>query len=678
VKVKTKSLISLATVGALSFSLLSTALAAESTPDNQTSDQNNGQDVEKKSEKEQADDFYIYKHYAKALPHYQKVVDSLKSASGTGDNEALIKAEDDLADCLCQSGHFVKARLQYENHLKALTQSELKGARNGDKSTAAADAKKKLYYNTEIAGTYFRQDNYGEAERYLNTAMSYAEATQLEGDAKINQSTLLSIYLGESLYRQNRYLDAIKVFQNALDGVQKSPHVSYEFSKMLLSSLAGCYDQLKQFDRATPLYRAMAILDRSYFGDTDINYGWSLLQLSDSLKAQGKPQEARPLYEKAVWIFRDHNCERLAEKFAISESQMKEAAKNGASEETLAEKRKRFVTLRGTVFGLGDVPEYRDGDRNLAPAGTELASAFDHCQAPRRGKLGAWNIKPILHGEAPGWVWTDPSVPQKALMLCVPGLGLHHRAFQSFAERIIGQGFTVVSFDVRGFGSYVQAKGHDHLDMKACVTDLISVIGLMRRDYTGKPIFLLGESMGGALAIRVAADEPDIIDGLVCSVPAAERHKETGTKLKVGFKLLTGRNKQLDLAKTVVDKSISSHDFHERQEWLADPMARLKLSARELVQFDLFMRQNKNYAAKICHTPVLLFQGTSDRLVKEEGTQNLFRVMPTKDKALVLLGNQEHLIFEANPYKDDVTLGIIGWLNAHTDTQNACARKISQ
>ena len=73
--------------------------------------------------------------------------------------------------------------------------------------------------------------------------------------------------------------------------------------------------------------------------------------------------------------------------------------------------------------------------------------------------LGAWNLKPTMHKESPGWVWTDPTVKQKALMLCVHGLGLHHRAFESFAERIIGQGFTVVSFDVRGFGAYLQSKG---------------------------------------------------------------------------------------------------------------------------------------------------------------------------------------------------------------------------
>jgi len=622
----------------------------------------------------QAHDLYLEKRYSEALPLYQSTVDQLKrlqtGEATQADQEAMAKAEEDLADCLCQVGEFAKARAIYETRLKAITAAEPK------KATSDPESKSRLVYNVEIAGTYFRQDDYGEAEHYLNAAMTIlpnVAECQLTKEARDSLSTLLGVYLGETLYRQNRYADAVKVFKTALDGIEKSPAVSYDFSKILLSGLAGSYDQLKQYDKSAPLYRALAILDRSYCGDTDINYGWSLLQLSDALKAAGKPAEAAPFYEKAVWIFRDSNCERLAEKYGISERQLKdEEADHSVSRQKVEHDKKLAATLRADVFGQGDTEEKKNGDKNLAPPGTAMADIFQHCQAPRRGNLGAWNIKPIKHSEAPGWVWTDPRVQQKALMLCVHGLGLHHRAFQSFAERIIGQGFTVVSFDVRGFGAFMQAKGHDHLDMDACVDDLISVIGLIKRDYPGKPVFLLGESMGGALALRIAAEQPDIINGLVCSVPSAERHAETGTKLKVGFKLLTWSKKPVNLVHTVVDKSVATNDRRERQEWLEDPSARFKLSARELVQFDHFMKQNKSYAEKICHTPVLLFQGTSDRLVKEEGTQNLFKALTTKDKALVLLGNQEHLIFEANPYKDDVTLGIIGWLNAHAEVQNIC------
>ena len=635
-------------------------------------------------EKTQADDLYVYKHYAEALPHYQAIVDGLKQSQSCPTAEArslaLAGAEDDLADCLCQTANYAKARTIYEAKLKALGVADLNNLKDVKEIIGAGgksdDANKKLFYTTEIAGTYFRQDNYSQAERYLSISMAMLPlipASQLGQEARANQSTLLAIYLGESLYRQDRYEDAVKVLQTALDSVEKSPHVSYEFSKMLLGSLAGSYDQLKQFDKSVPVYRAMALLDRSYFGDTDLNYGWSLLELSDSLKALGKTEEGSPLFEKAVWIFRDNNCARLAEKYGLDERQLQNEESSGSvTAEKLQQDKKLAATLRSTVFGMGDTAERKNGDKDLALRGSALSTLFDHCQAPKRGKLGAWNVKPIKHTEPPGWVWTDPRVPQRALMLCVPGLGLHHRAFQSFAERIIDQGFTVVSFDVRGFGAYMQTKGHDHLDMNACLNDLTNVIGLIRRDYRDKPVFLLGESMGGALALRVVANQPDLVDGLVCSVPAAERHQETGTKLKIGLKFITGPDKPVDLASTVVDKSISAADFRERQEWIADPMARLKLSPRELIQFDRFMRQNKNFATKICHTPVLLFQGTSDRLVKEEGTQNLFKLMPTKDKALVLLGNQEHLIFEANPYKDDVTLGIIGWLNAHAEKQNAC------
>ena len=563
--------------------------------------------------KSKADDLYLDKKYALALPYYQKIVDNLRDQppkTNTAEQKtALHKAQRELADCLCQTGQFAAARSIYETRLKELGQVISQDNKQNKKLNRTAqtqesqdvrneksvdDAAKKLLYCTEIAGTYFREDNYTEAERYLHPALELVKEAHLSPEQRLEKQTLLSIYLGETLYRQSRYEEAIKVFSSALEGVQKAPTISYETSKILLASLAGSYDQLHQYSRSAPVYRAMAVLDRTYFGDTDLNYGWSLLELSDALKADGQTKEAVPLYQKAIWNFREANYQRLAENYNLSDAQIKKAEKDGATPEKIAADRALAAQLRLNVFGQADTEERKNGDKNLVPEGAELTHAFDHCQAPPRGMLGAWNVKAAKHTESPGWVWTDPSVKQKALMLCVHGLGLHHRAFESFAEKMIGQGFTVVSFDVRGFGAYMSSKGHDHLDMKGCVQDLLTIIALMRHDYPDRRIFLLGESMGGALAMRVAAEAPDSIDGLVCSVPAGQRHKEAGTKFKVALKFITDSKKPVNLSQSVVNKSIT--DERERAEWRMDPSARLKLSPRELIEFDLFMRQKR----KIC------------------------------------------------------------------------------
>lgn len=532
------------------------------------------------------------------------------------------------------------------------------------KDVSTTSGQKKYQALLKAAETSFQKENYGDTEKLLRNCSELLPSIKLNAAERNKQSLLLLIYQAEALYRQEHYEEAAHLFEQALAGLADQTDeqgLDYSTNKLLLSSLSGCYLHLHQYDKAEPVLRAMAILDKHFCGDSDLTYGWSLLTLSEVLKALGKQQDARDFYSKAIWTFRLDNRDRIARSLGISPEQLATSSKTDAPA-VYAEKCQLLEKLTEDIFG--NAFKNRDKDKNLEPEGLQLGRLFDHCQArSSTEEMGGWHLQPQHFTEAPGWVWSDPRTEQKAMLVCVPGLGLHHKAYRSFAERIAREGFIVVSFDVRGFGVFTQSKGQEKLDMKGCVNDLINVLHELKNDYPKIPIFLLGESMGGALALRVAAQAPESIDGLVCSVPANARHRETGTKLQVAMKLIANNHKTMDIGKKVVNQSTA--DPAARSEWVEDPSSRLRLTPQELLQFELFMRQNKEVARRIDKTPVLVFQGNQDRLVKKEGTYDLFEALKTTDKAMVLLGNREHLIFEANPFKDDITMGVVGWLNAH-------------
>lgn len=117
----------------------------------------------------------------------------------------------------------------------------------------------------------------------------------------------------------------------------------------------------------------------------------------------------------------------------------------------------------------------------------------------------------------------------------------------------------------------------------------------------------------------------------------------------------------MEVGKSVVNQATGKSAL--RQEWLNDPSSRLNLSAEELVQFNKFMNENLAAARKITSKPVILFQGHDDKLVKESGTLELFDTLATPNKSIVIIGNTEHLIFEAGQFKDDLTLGVLGWMS---------------
>ncbi|MBS1957737.1 MAG: alpha/beta fold hydrolase, partial [Cyanobacteria bacterium SZAS-4] len=306
------------------------------------------------------------------------------------------------------------------------------------------------------------------------------------------------------------------------------------------------------------------------------------------------------------------------------------------------------------------------GKTSVDPVDDRGSKYFAKTVHPPKGFLSPWR-RQFKQTDAPGYVWVDPDVPTRFVLVCVHGLGLHHKSYESFAKRVAKEGVITVAFDVRGFGTFVDASGLEKVSMHECVQDLKQVTSVLRKDYAKFPLFLLGESMGGAIALRVVSESPEIVDGLICSVPSGARHKSLGTALKVGTELFFDKTKPMAVGNSVVKQATGSSEL--QHQWLNDPASRLNLSAQELLEFNKFMGENLVAAKKISSKPVILFQGHDDKLVKESGTLELFDTLATPRKSIVILGNTEHLIFEAGQFKDDLTLGVIGWMSGLTETK---------
>jgi len=160
---------------------------------------------------------------------------------------------------------------------------------------------------------------------------------------------------------------------------------------------------------------------------------------------------------------------------------------------------------------------------------------------------------------------------------------------------------------------------------------------------------------------------PDLIDGLISSVPAEERFKQGKTNLKVFLHILGGGpNKEFNIGDSIVNQATKDEGLKE--EWKNDPLARLKLSPKELVQFQQFMNDNHEAAKKVVDMPVLIVQGTNDKLVKPEGTWELFNAVACADKVFFAMPG-EHLIFEEaqtqDPKRRAQNMALIAaWLNS--------------
>lgn len=260
--------------------------------------------------------------------------------------------------------------------------------------------------------------------------------------------------------------------------------------------------------------------------------------------------------------------------------------------------------------------------------------------------------------------WIDDTVPTKMAVLCIHGLGLNTDAFNNLGRRLAKQGIATYAIDVRGFGSWLRNKDHDQLNFKATLADIGVTLQAIKAANKNIPLFLLGESMGGAIALKAAAEYQNEISGLISSAPSGERYETTKTDIKVAVKFLTGPHKQFDIGKSIIDQATENKRL--RQIWENDPLNRQDLSADELMRFQAFMNKVEEAAKKIDLIPVLMLQGTLDKLVKPEGTWQIFNHIASLQKTFIALPS-EHLVLEdgqvkSNSYDERATMQVANWM----------------
>src|SRR6516225_9557830 len=65
---------------------------------------------------------------------------------------------------------------------------------------------------------------------------------------------------------------------------------------------------------------------------------------------------------------------------------------------------------------------------------------------------------------APCLSWIDQQTKPKVALLCIHGLGLNSDAYKNFGNRMAHRGIATYAIDVRGFGSWMRAKGNEQVN----------------------------------------------------------------------------------------------------------------------------------------------------------------------------------------------------------------------
>jgi acylglycerol lipase len=107
----------------------------------------------------------------------------------------------------------------------------------------------------------------------------------------------------------------------------------------------------------------------------------------------------------------------------------------------------------------------------------------------------------------------------RAVIVALHGMNDYGQFIEQAAKHWQARGITTYAYDQRGFGRTEgngRWPGHEVM-----AEDARTFIGLVRARHPGVPVYLLGESMGGAVAMVAAAGRAEsIADGLILVSPA--------------------------------------------------------------------------------------------------------------------------------------------------------------
>lgn len=108
---------------------------------------------------------------------------------------------------------------------------------------------------------------------------------------------------------------------------------------------------------------------------------------------------------------------------------------------------------------------------------------------------------------------------ERAVFIALHGFNDYSNAFAEPGRFWARHGITTYAYDQRGFGATAQRGYWPGTD--ALARDLKDIVPLVAVRHAGKPLYLVGESMGGAVVMTAMAD-PDApqVDGLVLAAPA--------------------------------------------------------------------------------------------------------------------------------------------------------------
>ncbi|XP_045178920.2 monoglyceride lipase-like [Mercenaria mercenaria] len=262
--------------------------------------------------------------------------------------------------------------------------------------------------------------------------------------------------------------------------------------------------------------------------------------------------------------------------------------------------------------------------------------------------------------------WNEDSNPTdtyKGLIFIVHGYCEHCLAYTELAKSLIGQGFYVFSHDHVGHGQSEGDRAHV-LSFDDYVNDMFYHIDQVKNKFPDKPVFLLGHSMGGTIAVLAAMARPKFFSGVVLIGPLVTPDRKAATPFKIFMgKIAAKVLPQMHIAK--LNAKVVSRDEEYVKTYESDPLVYHNgIKCRWGVAMLDALKKIEDGMSGI-EWPFFVLHGSADALCEVGGSKLLYEKAQSTDKKIKIFDGAFHqLHHELEPVKKETFDLISEWLNS--------------
>jgi acylglycerol lipase len=263
-------------------------------------------------------------------------------------------------------------------------------------------------------------------------------------------------------------------------------------------------------------------------------------------------------------------------------------------------------------------------------------------------------------GVALYWQAWLPETEARAVVVISHGVSEHSARYTHVGQRLAGAGYAAYALDHRGHG---RSEGKRVMvNAGDVVADLRAFIDLAAARHPGKPVYLLGHSMGAAIAIACAVRHQDALAGLLLSGALADPDAASPVTRALS-RVLSKLTPSLGVYQ--VDASLISRDPEVVRAYEQDPLVHHgKLPARTVAELTGAVGRFPEEVPAL-RLPILVMHGGEDSLTTIAGSRMVHDRASSSDKTLEIYDGLRHEILN-EPEKERVISEMIEWLDARS------------